>query len=82
MEISRKKKEKVTDSSHLSDMDTNVDIAAEERRMLKIGMKASRLEMDPLRPPQDKLLIEAAITYLPVIPPKKFLHQANYHLMG
>ncbi|KAL2610177.1 hypothetical protein R1flu_028750 [Riccia fluitans] len=28
-------------------MDKDVDIAAEERRMLKIGVKANRLEMDP-----------------------------------
>ncbi|KAL2608014.1 hypothetical protein R1flu_026587 [Riccia fluitans] len=38
---------KVTKSLHLLDMDTDVDIAAEERRTLKIGVKASRLEMDP-----------------------------------
>ncbi|KAL2622769.1 hypothetical protein R1flu_002974 [Riccia fluitans] len=38
-----KEKEKVTESLHLPDM----DIAAKERRMLKIRMKASRLEMDP-----------------------------------
>ncbi|KAL2633802.1 hypothetical protein R1flu_005281 [Riccia fluitans] len=83
METSRKGKEKVTESSHLPDVDTDVDIAVEERT-LKIGVKASRLEMDPpLSTPQDKLSIEATITYLPMIPPKKsLLHQANYHLMG
>ncbi|KAL2622649.1 hypothetical protein R1flu_002854 [Riccia fluitans] len=43
VEISRKRKEKVTKSSHLPD----VDIAAEERRRLEIGLKANRLEMDP-----------------------------------
>ncbi|KAL2624493.1 hypothetical protein R1flu_008738 [Riccia fluitans] len=43
VEISRKGKEKVIESLHLS----NVDIAAEERRRLKIGMKTNRLEMDP-----------------------------------
>ncbi|KAL2653688.1 hypothetical protein R1flu_021816 [Riccia fluitans] len=43
----RKGKEKVIESSHLPDMDTDVDIAAEERRMMKIGVKANRLEMDP-----------------------------------
>ncbi|KAL2624225.1 hypothetical protein R1flu_008470 [Riccia fluitans] len=43
VEISRKGKEKVTESSHLP----NVDIVAKERRRLKIGVKASRLEMDP-----------------------------------
>ncbi|KAL2611399.1 hypothetical protein R1flu_023091 [Riccia fluitans] len=40
---SRKGKGKVTESSHRLD----VDISAKERRMLKIGVKASRLEMDP-----------------------------------
>ncbi|KAL2644675.1 hypothetical protein R1flu_012262 [Riccia fluitans] len=43
VETLRKGKEKVTESSHLP----NVDIAAEDRRRLKIGLKASRLEMDP-----------------------------------
>ncbi|KAL2632986.1 hypothetical protein R1flu_004465 [Riccia fluitans] len=47
METSRKGKGKVTESSHRFDMDTDVDIPAEERRTLKIGMTASRLEMDP-----------------------------------
>ncbi|KAL2634049.1 hypothetical protein R1flu_005528 [Riccia fluitans] len=47
METSRKGKEKVTESSHRPDVDTDVDIPAEERRTLKIGMMASRLEMDP-----------------------------------
>ncbi|KAL2635047.1 hypothetical protein R1flu_006526 [Riccia fluitans] len=47
LETSRKGKEKVTESSHRPDMDTNVDIPAEERRTLKIGMTASRREMDP-----------------------------------
>ncbi|KAL2624171.1 hypothetical protein R1flu_008416 [Riccia fluitans] len=43
VETSRKGKEKVTKSLNLP----NVDIAAEERRRLKIGVKANRLEMDP-----------------------------------
>ncbi|KAL2643178.1 hypothetical protein R1flu_010765 [Riccia fluitans] len=47
VETSRKGKGKVTESSHRPDVDTNVDIPAEERKMLKIGMTASRLEMDP-----------------------------------
>ncbi|KAL2650807.1 hypothetical protein R1flu_018935 [Riccia fluitans] len=47
VETSRKGKEKVIESSHHPDMDTDVDIPAEERRMLKIGMMASRLDMDP-----------------------------------
>ncbi|KAL2613961.1 hypothetical protein R1flu_025653 [Riccia fluitans] len=47
VETSRKGKGKVTESSHRPDVDTDVDIPAEERRTLKIGMTASRLEMDP-----------------------------------
>ncbi|KAL2608571.1 hypothetical protein R1flu_027144 [Riccia fluitans] len=47
VETSRKGKEKVIESSHCPDVDTNMDISAEERRTLKIGMTASRLEMDP-----------------------------------
>ncbi|KAL2629546.1 hypothetical protein R1flu_014232 [Riccia fluitans] len=47
VKTSRKGKEKVTESSHRPDVDTDVDIPAEERRTLKIGMTASRLEMDP-----------------------------------
>ncbi|KAL2644820.1 hypothetical protein R1flu_012407 [Riccia fluitans] len=43
VETSRKGKEKVTESLHLP----NMDIATEDRRRLKIGLKASRLEMDP-----------------------------------
>ncbi|KAL2608755.1 hypothetical protein R1flu_027328 [Riccia fluitans] len=43
VEISWKGKEKITESSHLP----NVDIAAEDKRRLKIGLKANRLEMDP-----------------------------------
>ncbi|KAL2633724.1 hypothetical protein R1flu_005203 [Riccia fluitans] len=47
MEISRKGKGKVTESSHHPDVDTYVDFAAEKRRTLKIGTTANRLEMDP-----------------------------------
>ncbi|KAL2630373.1 hypothetical protein R1flu_015059 [Riccia fluitans] len=47
VETSRKGKGKVTESSHHQDVDTNVDIPAEDRRRLKIEMMASRLEMDP-----------------------------------
>ncbi|KAL2611138.1 hypothetical protein R1flu_022830 [Riccia fluitans] len=47
VEISWKGKGKVTESSHRPDVDTNVDIPAEDRRTLKIGMTANRLEMDP-----------------------------------
>ncbi|KAL2612200.1 hypothetical protein R1flu_023892 [Riccia fluitans] len=47
VETSRKGKEKVTESSHRPDVDTNVDILAEKRRTLKIGMTANCLEMDP-----------------------------------
>ncbi|KAL2621218.1 hypothetical protein R1flu_001423 [Riccia fluitans] len=47
METLRKGKGKVTESSHRPNVDTDVDIPAEERRTLKIGMMANRLEMDP-----------------------------------
>ncbi|KAL2650345.1 hypothetical protein R1flu_018473 [Riccia fluitans] len=43
VETSWKGKGKVTESSHRPD----VNIPAEERRTLKIGMTTSRLEMDP-----------------------------------
>ncbi|KAL2642759.1 hypothetical protein R1flu_010346 [Riccia fluitans] len=43
VKTSQKGKEKVTESLHLPD----VNIAAKERRTLKIGVKASHLEMDP-----------------------------------
>ncbi|KAL2623633.1 hypothetical protein R1flu_003838 [Riccia fluitans] len=45
--MAMKEKEKVIESSHRPDVDIDVDIPAEERRMLKIGMMASRLEIDP-----------------------------------
>ncbi|KAL2611812.1 hypothetical protein R1flu_023504 [Riccia fluitans] len=47
VETSRKGKERVTESSHLPDVDIDMDVVAEERRTLKIGMKVNRLEMDP-----------------------------------
>ncbi|KAL2608920.1 hypothetical protein R1flu_027493 [Riccia fluitans] len=47
VETSRKGKGKVTESLHDPDVDTDVDIPAEDRRRLKIGMTANRLEMDP-----------------------------------
>ncbi|KAL2623460.1 hypothetical protein R1flu_003665 [Riccia fluitans] len=47
VETSRKGKGKVTESSHRPDVDTDMDILAEDRRTLKIGMTASCLEMDP-----------------------------------
>ncbi|KAL2612047.1 hypothetical protein R1flu_023739 [Riccia fluitans] len=48
VETSWNGKEKVIESSHLP----NVDIAAEDRRRLKIGLKASLLKMDlPLSTP-------------------------------
>ncbi|KAL2629446.1 hypothetical protein R1flu_014132 [Riccia fluitans] len=37
----------VTESSHLPDVNIDMDIAAEERKTLKIGVKANRLDMDP-----------------------------------
>ncbi|KAL2634117.1 hypothetical protein R1flu_005596 [Riccia fluitans] len=83
VETSQKEKEKVTESSHHSDVDIDVDIPSKERRMLKIRMTANHLEMDPPLSTPTELPIEAAITYLPVIPRKKSaIHQANYHLMG
>ncbi|KAL2636083.1 hypothetical protein R1flu_007562 [Riccia fluitans] len=52
VETSRKGKGKVTESSHRPYVDTNLDIPAEDRKTLKIGMTASRLEMDlPLSTP-------------------------------
>ncbi|KAL2633052.1 hypothetical protein R1flu_004531 [Riccia fluitans] len=43
VKISQKGKEKIIESSHLP----NMDIAAKDRRRLKIGLKTSRFEMDP-----------------------------------
>ncbi|KAL2653340.1 hypothetical protein R1flu_021468 [Riccia fluitans] len=69
VKTSRKEKGKVTESSHRLDVDTDVDILAKDRRRLKIEMTAVVLRWIHLsRPPQDKLLVEAIITYLPVIP--------------
>ncbi|KAL2628908.1 hypothetical protein R1flu_013594 [Riccia fluitans] len=64
VETSRKEKGKVTESSHCSDVDIDVDIPEEyprlypgyrreDRRRLKIGMTASRLEMDPPLDPHE-----------------------------
>ncbi|KAL2621038.1 hypothetical protein R1flu_001243 [Riccia fluitans] len=47
VKTSRKGKEKVIESLHRPDVDIDMDILAEERRMLKIGMTAYRVEMDP-----------------------------------
>ncbi|KAL2607678.1 hypothetical protein R1flu_026251 [Riccia fluitans] len=47
VKTSRKGKGKVTKSLRRLDVDTDVDIPAEDRRTLKIGMTANRLEMDP-----------------------------------
>ncbi|KAL2645457.1 hypothetical protein R1flu_013044 [Riccia fluitans] len=47
VETSRKEKEKVIESSYHPNVDKDVDIPAEERRTLKIGMTASHLEMEP-----------------------------------
>ncbi|KAL2650833.1 hypothetical protein R1flu_018961 [Riccia fluitans] len=59
VETSRKGKEKVTEFSHLP----NMDIAVEKRRRLKIGMKVSRFEMDPpLSTPTRRTSEEATIT--------------------
>ncbi|KAL2635360.1 hypothetical protein R1flu_006839 [Riccia fluitans] len=47
METSWKGKEKVIESSHRPNVDTDVDIPAEERRTLKTRMTANHLQMDP-----------------------------------
>ncbi|KAL2607448.1 hypothetical protein R1flu_026021 [Riccia fluitans] len=47
VKTSQKGKKKVTESLHCPDVGTDMDIPAEERRTLKIGTTASRLEMDP-----------------------------------
>ncbi|KAL2629375.1 hypothetical protein R1flu_014061 [Riccia fluitans] len=47
VKTSRKGKGKVTESSHRPNVDTNVDIPAKDRRTLKIGMTANRLDIDP-----------------------------------
>ncbi|KAL2651357.1 hypothetical protein R1flu_019485 [Riccia fluitans] len=47
VDTSWKGKGKVTKSSHRPDVDTDVDIPAEDRRRLKIGRTANRIEMDP-----------------------------------
>ncbi|KAL2608600.1 hypothetical protein R1flu_027173 [Riccia fluitans] len=47
VKTSWKEKGKVTKSSHRPNVDTYVDVPAEDRRILKIGMTASRVEMDP-----------------------------------
>ncbi|KAL2634067.1 hypothetical protein R1flu_005546 [Riccia fluitans] len=47
VETSQKGKGKITESLHRPDVDTDVDILAKDKRTLKIGMTASRLEMDP-----------------------------------
>ncbi|KAL2630414.1 hypothetical protein R1flu_015100 [Riccia fluitans] len=80
VETSRKGKEKITESSHLP----NMDIAAEERRRLKIGLKASRLEMDPpLSTPTRQTSCRGSNNIIPGDTTKEvLLHQANYHLMG
>ncbi|KAL2632585.1 hypothetical protein R1flu_004064 [Riccia fluitans] len=82
VETSRKGKGKVIESSHRPDMDTDMDIPAEDRKRLKIGRTANRLEMDP--PPltptrqtsgRDSNHIPAGDTTK-----KSLLHQAKYHL--
>ncbi|KAL2643208.1 hypothetical protein R1flu_010795 [Riccia fluitans] len=47
VKTSWKGNEKVNESLHRPDVDTDVDIPTDERRTLKIGMMANRLEMDP-----------------------------------
>ncbi|KAL2609015.1 hypothetical protein R1flu_027588 [Riccia fluitans] len=84
VETLQKGKKKVTESSHLPNMDIDMDIAAKERRMLKIGVKASRLEMDPpLSTPKGQTSGRGNNHMLAGDTTKEvLLHQANYHLMG
>ncbi|KAL2624478.1 hypothetical protein R1flu_008723 [Riccia fluitans] len=84
VETLRKGKEKVIESLHLPNMDTNIDIAAKERRTLKIEVNANRLEMDPPLSTPTRQTFGRGNNHIPmVIPPKKsLLHHANYHLMG
>ncbi|KAL2620024.1 hypothetical protein R1flu_000229 [Riccia fluitans] len=80
VETSRKGKEKVTESLYLP----NVHIAAEDKRRLKIGLKASRLEMDlHLLTPTRKTSGRGNNHIAPDDTTKEvLLHQASYHLMG
>ncbi|KAL2629985.1 hypothetical protein R1flu_014671 [Riccia fluitans] len=80
VETSWKGKEKVTKSSHLQDMDT----IAEDKKRLKIGLKANRLEMDPpLSIPIGQTSGRGNNHIAPGDTLKKsLLHQASNHLMG
>ncbi|KAL2612152.1 hypothetical protein R1flu_023844 [Riccia fluitans] len=82
METSRKGKGKVTKSSHRLDVDTNVDIPAEDRRRLKIGRTASRLEMDPPPSTPTGQTSGRGNNHIPPGDTTKevLLHQAKYHL--
>ncbi|KAL2611424.1 hypothetical protein R1flu_023116 [Riccia fluitans] len=84
METSQKGKGKIIESLHLPNVDTDLNIAAEERRTLKIGVNANRLEMDPpLSTPTRQTSVRGS-NHIPAsdTPKKSLLHQANYHLMG
>ncbi|KAL2613039.1 hypothetical protein R1flu_024731 [Riccia fluitans] len=84
VETSQKGKEKVTESLHLP----NVDIVAEDKRRLKTGLKANRLEMDPpLSTPIGQTSGRGSNHIAPgdtikEVPPTSTCHQASYHLMG
>ncbi|KAL2651445.1 hypothetical protein R1flu_019573 [Riccia fluitans] len=77
-------KEKVIESLHRPDVDTDVDIPAEERRMLKIGMTAFRLEMDPPLSTPTGQTSDRGSNHIPAgdTTKKSLRHQANYHLTG
>ncbi|KAL2621398.1 hypothetical protein R1flu_001603 [Riccia fluitans] len=80
VETSWKGKEKVTESSHRPDVDTNVDVPAEERRMLKIGMTASHLEMDPPLSTPTRQTSGRGSNYIPVDDTTKEVHPTSRKL--
>ncbi|KAL2623831.1 hypothetical protein R1flu_008076 [Riccia fluitans] len=73
---------KVTKSSHRPDVDTDVDIPAEDRRRFKIGMTASRLDMDPPLSTPTGQTSGRGNNHIPAgdTTKKSPLHQAKYHL--
>ncbi|KAL2611920.1 hypothetical protein R1flu_023612 [Riccia fluitans] len=84
VKISRKGKGKATESLHRPDVDTDVDTPAEERRTLKIGMTANRLEMDPPLSTPTRQTSDRGTNHIPGddTTKKSLLHQAKYHLTG
>ncbi|KAL2641674.1 hypothetical protein R1flu_009261 [Riccia fluitans] len=80
METLRKGKEKVTESSHHPNVDTNVDIPAEERRTLKIRMTANRLEMDPPLSTPTRQYSVRGNNHIPAGDTKKEVHNTSSKL--